>query len=102
MHPLAFSQGLLESQPSGQSFWQLLSNHGWEPLGPTRLIYLDLYPNRSWKMGCKSLSLMWSFPKIFGGNDNLNHQLMLLLFAGQDCQEVSAPTAYPLGFKSPV
>lgn len=39
---------------------------GWEPLGPMCLIYLDLYPVRSWKMGHKSLSVMWSFLKTLG------------------------------------
>lgn len=30
------------------------------------LLYLHLNPDRFWKVGCKLLSLMWSFPKIFG------------------------------------
>ena len=76
---------------------------GWQPLGPMCLIYLDLYPDRFRKMGLKTSELNVELPQDFWvAITTLNHQLTLLLSAGQECQEIPAPTACFLRFKSPV
>lgn len=80
MHPLAFSQGLWESQPFGRSSWQLLGNQG--PLvsilagshwGQRALLYL--YLNRQVLESRVQISeLHVKLPQDFwGGNEGFLH-----------------------------